>query len=52
MKKAIWWGMSIGGTVGGYIPALWGDSWISFWSLLLGALGAMAGIYIAFKLTR
>jgi hypothetical protein len=52
MKKAIWWGMTVGGTIGGYLPSLWGDNSFSFLALILGALGSMAGIYLAYKMTR
>jgi hypothetical protein len=51
-KRTIYFGMFLGGTIGGYLPVLWGDSYFSFWSLLLNAVGAIIGIYIAFKLTR
>jgi hypothetical protein len=51
-KRVIYIGMGIGGAIGGYIPALWGDSYFSFWSVLFNAIGAVIGIYIAFKLTR
>jgi len=41
----------IGSIVGGYIPALWGDAGLlSIWSLVLGTLGAILGIVIAWKL--
>jgi hypothetical protein len=51
-KKLIYLFMTIGGTVGGYVPALWGDSFFSMTSVLLGAIGSFIGIYIAFKLTH
>jgi hypothetical protein len=51
-KRATYIGMGIGGTIGGFIPALWGDSYFSFWSILCNAIGAIIGIYIAFKLTH
>jgi len=42
--------MLIGGTIGGYIPALWGAGLFSFSSILFNAIGAIAGIYVGFKL--
>lgn len=48
----IWLGMIVGSTIGGFIPALWGDSFLSFSSIIFSALGAMAGIYLAYKLTH
>jgi uncharacterized membrane protein YeaQ/YmgE (transglycosylase-associated protein family) len=44
--------MFIGGTVGSYLPALWGANMFSFSSIILGAIGSIIGIYIAFKLTH
>lgn len=52
MKQMIWLGMIVGSTIGGFIPALWGDSFLSFSSIIFSALGAMAGIYLAYKLTH
>jgi uncharacterized membrane protein YeaQ/YmgE (transglycosylase-associated protein family) len=52
-KKTIYLGMFIGGLIGGYLPSiLWGASAFSFSSLLGNTVGAMVGIYIAFKATR
>ncbi len=45
-------GLLVGSTIGSLIPSLWGASMFSFSSLVLGALGGMAGIYIAFKMTN
>lgn len=44
--------MLVGSTIGGFIPALWGDSFLSFSSIIFSALGAMVGIYVVFKLTH
>ena len=51
-KNAIYFGMFVGGLVGGYIPALWGASLFSFASIIGNALGAIFGIWVMFKLTR
>ncbi len=40
----------IGSTIGSAIPMLWGASEFSFSSILLGGAGAIAGIWIAFKM--
>ncbi len=42
----------IGSTVGGFIPSLWGDGSFSLASLFFGAAGAIAGIYIGYKISR
>ena len=52
MKQLVWIGMIVGSTIGGFIPSLWGASLLSFSSILLSALGAIAGIYVAFKMTH
>lgn len=49
-KKLIYFGMFIGGFIGGYIPILMGASSFSFPTIIGNALGAILGIYIAFKL--
>jgi Na+/H+-dicarboxylate symporter len=51
-KRAVWIGMILGSTLGGFIPDLWGASYFSFSSLFLSSIGAIAGIYIAFKLSE
>lgn len=52
MKPAIWIGMTVGSSIGSFIPSLWGAGVFSFSSIIFGALGAMLGIYVAFKMTR
>ena len=44
--------MSVGSAIGGYIPNLWGDSLFSFASIILTAVGGIAGIYIGFKIAN
>jgi len=51
-KRSVWAGMVIGGGIGGYIPILWGAGYFSFTSILFNAIGAIIGIWIAFKLTH
>lgn len=48
----VWIGMLIGSTIGGMIPDLWGAGIFSISGLILSSLGAMAGIYVGFKLSR
>ncbi len=51
-RKFIWLGMFVGSSLGSMIPSLWGADLFSFWGLLLGAVGAILGIYVAFRWTR
>jgi hypothetical protein len=46
-RGSIWLWIFIGSTVGGVIPALWGDDLLSYASLLLSGAGAFAGLWIA-----
>lgn len=53
MKAFVYVGMFVGSTIGTYIPALWGDTNLfSFASLIFGAAGAIAGIYLGFKMSQ
>ncbi len=52
-RPIIWLLMSIGGTIGSYIPTLWGDtSFLSFSGLFFGAIGSIIGIYIGFRISE
>ena len=41
----------VGTIAGGYVPALWGGSSLSFASLVFGALGGVAGIWVGVRLS-
>jgi uncharacterized membrane protein YeaQ/YmgE (transglycosylase-associated protein family) len=47
-----WIGATIGSTIGGMIPALWGAGIFSFSSIIFSAIGAIIGVYVAFKLAQ
>ncbi len=49
-KTLIWIFVSVGSIVGGYIPALWGDSVFSYASLIGSGIGGILGIFIAIKI--
>jgi len=51
-KRAIWFGVLVGSTIGGCIPSLWHASAFSMWSITLGTVGGLAGIWVAYRLTR
>jgi len=44
--------MTVGGVLGGYFPLLWGADYFSFASIIFSALGAILGIWLAFKMTH
>ena len=51
-KFVIYLCLFVGATSGGYIPALWQDSFFSFWSIVLSAVGGMIGVWIGFKINQ
>jgi uncharacterized membrane protein YeaQ/YmgE (transglycosylase-associated protein family) len=51
-RAFIWVAILIGSTIGGAIPELWGSEMLSFTSLLLSSIGALIGLWIAFKMAH
>ena len=51
-RSAIGLGALLGGTVGSYVPVLWGASSFSVVSLLFGAVGAVAGVLLGARLSE
>jgi hypothetical protein len=51
-KKLTWLGMGVGSTIGSYLPVLWGGGLFSLSSVLFGVIGAIAGIWLGFKLSQ
>jgi hypothetical protein len=51
-KSLIWIGMAVGSSVGGALPMLWGDGVFSVSSIVLTAVGGVAGIWLGFRLSR
>lgn len=51
-RSLIWFGVIVGSAIGGYIPALWGDSLFSFSSILLSTVGGIIGIWAGYKLSE
>jgi len=49
-KKAIWIGVFVGSTIGGFIPSLWHAGMFSFWGILFSTIGGLAGIWAAWRL--
>jgi hypothetical protein len=52
MKKLIWIGATVGGTIGGWIPNLWHASMFSMWGLVLSTVGGLVGIWAGWKISR
>jgi uncharacterized membrane protein YeaQ/YmgE (transglycosylase-associated protein family) len=48
-KKMVYIGLFIGSLVGGYIPTLWGAGPFSMASIFGGAIGSLAGIWLAYR---
>lgn len=42
--------MAVGSYAGSYLPVLWGGSVLSVSSILLGAAGGFAGIWLGYKI--
>ncbi len=51
-RTFIWVGMIVGSTVGGFIPALWGESLFSVASMFFATVGGIFGIWLGYRLGR
>jgi hypothetical protein len=51
-KTLIWVGMLLGSVIGGIVPSIWGAEIFSVSSVLMTGAGAIAGIWIAYKLSE
>jgi hypothetical protein len=51
MRSVIGLCVLVGSTVGAYVPVLWGASSFSVTSLLFGALGGVAGVWVGVRLS-
>lgn len=52
MKLLMGVGSFVGGILGSYIPYLWGEDSFSLMGILLGAIGAIVGILLGYKLAK
>ena len=48
-RLPIWIGMTLGSTVGGFIPSLWGSGYLSMSGLACSGLGALFGVWLGAK---
>lgn len=51
-RKLVWIGFFVGSTIGNMLPALWGGDMLSLSGMILGLLGAIAGIYVGYRIGR
>jgi len=42
-------GAGVGGTIGGFVPGLWGGSDFSGWGILLSMVGGIIGIWAVYR---
>jgi predicted MFS family arabinose efflux permease len=52
VRSAIWIGIFVGSTIGGFVPALWGGDLVSYSGLLLSGAGAFVGLWVGAKFSR
>jgi phage tail tape-measure protein len=50
MKGLIYLGIGVGGAIGSYVPALFGQDMISVASIIGGLVGSIAGLWAGYKL--
>ena len=51
-KRAIWFGVIVGSTLGGCLPSLWHAGMFSISGVVCSTLGGLAGIWAAWRLGR
>ncbi len=51
-RSLVWLGLTVGSTLGSFVPELWGSSFLSFSSVIFTAIGGIAGIWVGFKITQ
>jgi uncharacterized membrane protein YeaQ/YmgE (transglycosylase-associated protein family) len=51
MKSLIYIGIFVGGTIGSYIPTLFGQDMFSIASIVGSLVGSIAGLWIRYKLS-
>jgi uncharacterized membrane protein YeaQ/YmgE (transglycosylase-associated protein family) len=51
-KRVLWLCVLVGSTVGGFVPETWGASGLGVASLVFGAIGAIAGVWVAARVSE
>jgi hypothetical protein len=49
-RRVIWLCAAVGGTIGSFVPALWGGSDMSLTSIVFGLIGGVAGVMLGVRL--
>jgi hypothetical protein len=49
-RRVIWLCAAVGGTIGSFVPALWGGSDMSLASIMFGLVGGVAGVMVGARL--
>ena len=52
MGSAVWIGIFVGSTIGGFVPELWGGDMISYSGVLLSGVGAFMGLWLGSRASR
>jgi hypothetical protein len=51
-RSVMYLGAGVGGTIGSFVPAIWGGSLLGGWSITLSSVGALLGLWAAYKYLR
>jgi len=51
-KFVIYFCLFVGGAIGGYIPTLWHDNFLSLWSIILSGVGGLVGVFVGYKINK
>ena len=51
-KTLIWIGAFVGGTIGGFVPMIFGADSLSFAGIIGSTVGGLVGIWAGFKLSQ
>ncbi|MGH7141920.1 MAG: hypothetical protein ACREF5_00340 [Candidatus Saccharimonadales bacterium] len=53
MKLMIWIGITVDGTIGGWVGALVDHgNWFGVWSLMLSGVGSLVGVWMGYKIGK
>jgi uncharacterized membrane protein len=52
MKKLVWLSFAVFSILGSWIGELIGGGWLGMWSMSLGTLGCVVGIWVGYKVGK